>query len=173
MIDLKKLEYLIIDVDGTLTDSGIYYDTLGNEFKKFTTRDYVGVLAAHYIGLKIVALTGRECKPVERRLKEIKVDEIYQNIKNKYSFLEQFMNERKLKSQSVIYIGDDLNDYAAMNLAGVKACPGDAAMEIKAMCDIISTLRGGEGVLQDVFRNLLSELGCWEDFMKDVVMKGY
>ena len=71
--DLKKVKLLVIDVDGTMTDAGIYYDEHGNELKKFCTKDAAGFFAAHQVGIEIMVLTGRECAATTRRMTEIKL----------------------------------------------------------------------------------------------------
>ena len=71
---LKEIKYLVIDVDGTMTDAGIYYDEHGNELKKFCTKDAAGFFAAHQAGMEILVLTGRECAATTRRMTEMKVD---------------------------------------------------------------------------------------------------
>ena len=94
--EVKTIKYLVIDVDGTLTDSGIYYDETGNELKKFCTKDAAGFFAAQKAGIKIIILTGRECKATKRRMEEMKVDYLYQDIKDKTSFLQEFMKKNNL-----------------------------------------------------------------------------
>ena len=94
---MNAIKYLIIDVDGTMTDAGIYYDDHGNELKKFCTRDAAGFFAAKQAGIKIMVLTGRECQAVTRRMTELKVDFLYQNIKEKASFLQKFIAENKIR----------------------------------------------------------------------------
>lgn len=74
MLHFEKIRLLLIDVDGTMTDSGIYYDDHGNELKKFCTKDAAGIFAARYVGIKIMVLTGRECYAVTKRMTELKVD---------------------------------------------------------------------------------------------------
>ena len=73
---LAKIRYIVVDVDGTMTDAGIYYDDHGNELKKFCTKDAAGYFAAHQAGMKIVVLTGRECYAVTRRMEEMKVEQL-------------------------------------------------------------------------------------------------
>lgn len=171
---IKKITHLILDVDGTLTDSGIIYDDHGNELKKFSTRDYAGVYAAHFIGLKVLIITGRECPATERRAKEMKIDELHQNVKNKVGFIEKYMSEHNIVPENLAYIGDDLNDYGAMKrFAGFKACPEDAAPAVKEICDYVSPFKGGTGVVQDVMRYVLKELGRWDEFMESEVEAGY
>ncbi len=94
--NLKKIKYLVIDVDGTMTDAGIYYDEHGNELKKFCTKDAAGFFAARESGIKIMVLTGRECQATTRRMKEMKVDYIVQNIRDKVTYLQNFMKENQI-----------------------------------------------------------------------------
>ena len=126
MSQFSELSYLVIDVDGTLTDAGIYYDEHGNELKKFCTKDAAGFFAAKAIGIKTVVLTGRECVATARRMSDLKVDHVFQNVKDKQSFLLSFMEDNQLSKEQLGYIGDDLNDLLPMQLAGVKACPADS-----------------------------------------------
>ena len=94
--DLKKLKYLVLDVDGTLTDSGVIYDENGNELKRFSTKDGQGFNIAHAAGLQIIVMTGRECKATIRRMKELKTDYIFQNVKDKATFLKKFMEDNNI-----------------------------------------------------------------------------
>ena len=77
------LKLIVLDVDGTLTDAGIYYDENGNELKKFCTKDAAGIKAAMVMGIEIIVITGRECAATTRRLTELGVKKIFQNVKNK------------------------------------------------------------------------------------------
>ena len=81
---LDFIKYIVIDVDGTMTDGGIYYDENGNELKKFCTKDAAGFFIAKRVGIKTVILTGRECQATTKRMKELQVDYLFQNITDKY-----------------------------------------------------------------------------------------
>ena len=159
MID-KKL--IVIDVDGTMTDGGIYYDEHGNETKKFCTMDAAGFFAAKQLGIKTMVLTGRECQATTRRMTELKVDYLFQNIKNKYEYLSEFMKENGLSKEDIIYIGDDLNDYKPMELAGYIGCPANSCLEIKKIADYVSDIPGGKGAVRDIIEHILRESGDWD-----------
>lgn len=159
---INDIQYFVIDVDGTMTDAGIYYDNNGNELKKFCTKDAAGFFAAYNAGIKIVVLTGRECEATARRMKELKVQYLYQNIKNKQQFLQNFMDEHNIKAANIGYIGDDLNDYLPMSLCGFKGCPQDSCNEIKELADYISPVLGGHGAVRDIIEYVLKEHGVWE-----------
>ena len=94
--EFTMLKYIILDVDGTLTDGGVYYDDTGNELKKFCTKDGTGIIAAQTAGIKIVVLTGRECKATARRLKELGVSELYQGVKNKVEWLKTWFDTNSI-----------------------------------------------------------------------------
>lgn len=170
--NLEKISYLVIDVDGTMTDAGLYYDEQGNEMKKFCTRDAAGFFSARQAGIKTVVLTGRECKATTRRMTEMKVDYIYQNIKDKKCFLNDFMQKNKIKKEQIGYIGDDLNDLAPMRLTGFVGCPSDSCKEILLWADYISPVKGGQGVVRDVIEYILKERGEWEKVIENVYGMG-
>ena len=159
---LQKIKYLIIDVDGTLTDAGIYYDEHGNELKKFCTKDAAGFFAAHQIGIKIIILTGRECAATTRRMREMKVDYLVQNCKDKVSYIKNFMEEYHIEKEDIGYLGDDLNDLPGMNLCSFVGCPKDACEEVKQKADYISSINGGYGAVRDIVSYILKERGEWE-----------
>ena len=163
-----ELKLIVIDVDGTMTDAGVYYDERGNELKKFCTKDAAGFFAAHSVGIKIMVLTGRECAATTRRMTEMKVEYLYQNVKNKAEFLQTFMSQHKLKKEEVGYIGDDLNDLPPMMLVGYIGCPADSCPEIKKIANYISGVKGGNGAVRDVIEHILHELGQWDNTVSRV-----
>lgn len=150
------LKHLVIDVDGTLTDAGVYYDEHGNEMKKFCTRDGAAFFAMKSVGVELIILTGRECAATLRRMTELKADIIKQNVKDKAAWLESYMTENGINKDNIGFIGDDLNDYQAMQLCGFKACPADAAKEIKEICNYISSVPGGHGAVRDICEHILT-----------------
>lgn len=162
------INYLVIDVDGTMTDAGIYYDEKENELKKFCTKDAAGFFAAHQVGMKIIVLTGRECAATTRRMTELKVDYLFQNVKDKVSFLKSFMEDNRIRKDEIGYIGDDLNDLPPMTLVGYVGCPADSCQEIKEIADYVSPIEGGHGAVRDIIEHLLRESGQWKDAVSKV-----
>ncbi len=162
---MRKIKYLVIDVDGTMTDGGIYYDHSGNEFKKFCTKDAAGFFAARKAGVRLIVLTGRECGATKRRMDELGADYLYQNIKDKASFLQSFMEEHHIRKEELGYIGDDLNDVLPMKMAGFVGCPKDSCREILEMADYVSTVEGGHGAVRDVVEHVLRESGEWNEMV--------
>ena len=171
LLDKKRVEqikYLVIDVDGTMTDAGIYYDDHGNELKKFCTKDGAGFFAAHYAGIKLMVLTGRECQATTRRMQEMKFDYIVQNIRDKAAYLEDFMKQNGIRREEIGYIGDDLNDLPPMKLCGFAGCPADACEEVKAYADYVADVKGGSGAVRDVICAMMRARGDCEQAVSAV-----
>lgn len=162
------IQLLVIDVDGTMTDGGIYYDTMGNEIKKFNTKDAAGIIAAHFSNIKTMVLTGRESPAVEKRMKELRVDYVIQGVLDKRKYLLEFMKKENISQKQIGYIGDDLNDLP-MKLSGYIACPADACDEVKQIADYVSPSRGGHGAVRECIMHMLKKRGQW----KDAIEKAY
>ena len=170
MINCREIQHKlwVFDVDGTFTDAGIYYDEHGNETKKFSTKDAAGVFALNHLGIKTMVLTGRACAATERRMKELHIGYLYQGVKDKEKFLEQFLIENNISYDSVAYIGDDVNDLGIMEKCGYKACPADACKEIIAISDYVSTKKGGYGAVRDAIEDYLSRRKLWDEIVKEI-----
>lgn len=168
----RIVKYWVVDVDGTMTDAGIYYDEKGNEIKKFCTKDAAGFFAAQAVGMKVIILTGRECAATTRRMQDLKVDFLFQNIKNKEDFLKKFMEEHGIQKDELAYIGDDLNDLPSMKLAGYIGCPKDSCREILEIADYISVNNGGHGAVRDIIEHFLRETNEWDVAVKKVYSIG-
>lgn len=160
---LSKIRCLILDVDGTMTDGGVYLDSEGTEMKKFSIRDGAGILLLREAGVLPVILTGRESLCVILRARELGIRQVYQGVKDKKEFLERFQKEQNLSRQEMAYLGDDLNDLAAMSLAGISACPSDAATGVLSQCSLVLKARGGEGAVREFAELVLSAKGVLWD----------
>ena len=144
------IKYLVMDVDGTLTDGKIYMSNDGEAMKAFNIKDGCGI---HDIlipaGITPVIITGRTSKIVENRCSEIGVKEIHQGISNKIEKLLSITDDLS----SVAYIGDDINDLSAMlpikEAGGKIGCPADAVKKVKELADFISTKNGGDGAVRE------------------------
>jgi 3-deoxy-D-manno-octulosonate 8-phosphate phosphatase (KDO 8-P phosphatase) len=152
---LPKL--IILDVDGTLTDGGIYYDSSGVETKRFCVQDGIGIKNAVKAGIDFAIITGRECTPVSRRADDLGIKFVFQNIENKKAKLTDLMMELHLKKSQVAYIGDDLNDLEAMPLCGFVACPANACAEVKAIADYIARTQGGYGAVREILEYIQAD----------------
>ena len=161
MSKLIDIKVIVLDVDGTMTDGGVYIDNNRVESKKFSIKDGAGIKIAQKAGIEFVILTGRKSNCVLQRAEELGIKNIYQDIINKGEFLEKFFRDYGYSKKEVAYIGDDLNDLEAMKRVELSVCPSDACEEVKNYVDIISSKRGGEGVVREFVEVLLKERNLW------------
>ena len=148
--DLSNIKLVILDVDGTLTDGGVYIDSNGVESKKFNIKDGAGIVLAEQAGIEFMILTGRKSYCVEHRANELKIKYVFQGISDKLSHLQQFLSQQGLSPSDVAYIGDDVNDLECMHIVGFTACPADAVKEVRQRCDFVSCYNGGQGAVREV-----------------------
>jgi len=161
-MDLNKITLIILDVDGTMTDGGVYIDSNRVESKKFNIKDGAGIILAQSVGIEFMILTGRSSACVEQRADELHIKYVVQGIRNKVEYLKDFASDKKFLPENIAYIGDDLNDLPAMYYVGVSACPVDAADEVKNYCDFVLPQKGGEGVIRTFVELLLKERKLWD-----------
>ena len=153
------IKLVILDVDGTLTDGGIYISSDGTEIKQFQAKDGLIVRLLPKFGIQTFILTGRDSKLTQIRANDLNISFVIQGVNNKADTLARVMAEYNMQPHQTAYIGDDLNDYAAMKQCGFKACPFDAAEEIKAISDYVSPYSGGHGAVRDICEHILKKDG--------------
>lgn len=163
-----SIKLLVLDVDGTLTDGGVYLDATGNEIKKFAIKDGAALTLARTAGIKVMILTGRESEPVRRRAAELHLDYVIQGCANKGVRLRDFMAEQGLLKEEVAYVGDDWNDMAAMSLCGFVACPLDSSPEVIARADYVCPQKGGHGAVRGAVEHILRSEGVFEKVLYSV-----
>lgn len=166
------IKYFILDVDGTLTDGGIYYGNNNLEIKKFCTKDGSGIACARAAGINIIVLTGRECEATTRRMKELHIDQVVQGVKNKVEWLKNWLEDNEIGIMDVGYIGDDINDLGPMKMCGFIGCPKDACIEVKEVANCIADFDGGYGAVRDVIEKYLREVGIWEKIVNEIFDAG-
>ena len=156
MSEAKNIKFLVLDVDGVLTDGGMYYSNSGDEFKKFNTKDGMGIKLAIKQGIKIAFLSnGKNTALISNRAALLGVEYVYVGFDNKMKVLKEWMNELKLEFSDIAYIGDDINDAEVISHVGLSACPADAVKSIKEKVNIILTIKGGEGCVREFIDNYL------------------
>jgi YrbI family 3-deoxy-D-manno-octulosonate 8-phosphate phosphatase len=147
------------DVDGVLTDAGMYYSESGDEFKKFSTYDGKAFEILKKLGVKTAIITSEDTKIVANRAKKLSVDYLYQGVNNKLDILNKICKAESVNYNEVSYIGDDINDLEVLDRVKHKACPMNAMEEVKGINEIIQlNAQGGYGAVRE-FVNLLIEQG--------------
>ena len=146
-----KIKLLLTDNDGVLTDTGVYYSAKGEEFKRFSIRDGMGVeRLLGLAGVETGIVTGEKSGSVLKRAEKLKIKELYLGIKDKEALLQKILKKKKLKAENVAFIGDDVNDLAILKAVGLSASPADAMEEIKQTVDYVCKHKGGNGAFREV-----------------------
>jgi N-acylneuraminate cytidylyltransferase len=147
----RKIKLVLSDVDGVLTDGGMYYSKTGDELKKFNTRDGMAFQLLHQAGIKTGIITSEESKIVENRAEKLRVDYLCQGKykEGKLSAVKDICFKENISLKEIAYIGDDINCFDLLSQVGIAACPYDAIENIKRINKIIILpLKGGEGVFR-------------------------
>lgn len=146
----KKIKLLLTDCDGVLTDTGVYYSAGGEELKRFSIRDGMGVERLRKIaGVETGIITGEESNIVQRRADKLNIDQVHLGIKDKEILLHELVNSTGLSNKEIAFIGDDTNDVGIMKKVGLCACPKDATIFAKDIADVIVESKGGHGAFRD------------------------
>lgn len=151
---LNKIKLVVTDVDGVLTDGGLYYTQEGLVMKKFNVKDGMGMRLLRESGIKNAIITTDTSELIRIRGERLKVDHLFLGIWDKDSKLLEICEKENISPENVAFIGDDVNDTGIIGVAGFSACPNDAVDEIKNLVDIILSKNGGEGVFRE-FSDLL------------------
>lgn len=162
------IKLVLLDVDGTLTDGGIYRGNNGEELKRFNVKDGYVIVNAQKLGIEFGIITGRKSELVEIRSNELKIKYLYQGISEKTVILEEIMQKTGLKKEEIAYMGDDLNDILIMKQSGLTGAPRDAADEVIQIVDFVSGKNGGSGAVREFVEYILKKDGKWETFLKNV-----
>jgi YrbI family 3-deoxy-D-manno-octulosonate 8-phosphate phosphatase len=153
---IPKIRALVVDVDGTLTDGGMYYGANGIELKKFDTRDAKGMQLLEASGTLICVITGEDDAPTRARMEKLKVQCYYPGVANKLEVLNELIKEWDIAMSEVAFVGDDVNDLECIVAVGFSACPNDALPDIAARADYLCARRGGHGAVREVCELLLN-----------------
>ncbi len=152
-----KIKAIVFDVDGTLTDGGLYIGSSGEQFKKFNVKDGYGIhtILPKYNIIPIV-ITGRSSGIVKKRCEELEITELHQGIIDKKSKLLEILDKYKFTLEEIAYLGDDLNDTECMGIVGLSGCPNDALPEVKKTCDYVCSNCGGYGAAREFIDYIVS-----------------
>ena len=158
------LKLFIMDVDGVLTDSGMYYSENGDELKKFSTYDGKAMEFLREKGIKTAIITAENSYIVEDRAKKIKIDFVFQGVEDKLTVAKDLCIKEKVSLESeVSYIGDDVNDIELLNIVKYKACPANAMNKVKEISGVeLMHNNGGNGAVRE-FVELLIDKGYLDD----------
>lgn len=152
---LQNIKLLATDVDGVLTDAGMYYAESGDEWKKFNTRDGMGLKLLQAEGIITAIITMEHTQIVARRGRKLKIPEVFQGIANKAEVLALLSEKYGISYEEMAYIGDDVNDLSALRLVGFSATPADGIEEVQAIVHYVCQKKGGEGAVREICDKIL------------------
>lgn len=157
-----ELEWLLVDVDGVMTDGGLYYDRRGHVLLRFSVRDGQGVQLARQAGLKVGVLSGRAPAALDRRAAELGFDVVIKGSSDKSADFDSFLARHGTSPRRVAFIGDDLADLKVLGRCGLSFAPADAVAEVRAVVHRVLEHRGGAGAVREAVELLLRARGDWE-----------
>lgn len=152
---LRKIRLLAMDVDGVLTDAGMYYSERGEELKKFNTRDAMGVGLVRERGVRTAILTRESTKVAQVRAEKMSIDHIRIGVLDKRTELLRILESEGISPDEVCYIGDDLNDVEVLELVGLAVVVRDATRRPRAVAHYVTEARGGEGAVREICELIL------------------
>jgi 3-deoxy-D-manno-octulosonate 8-phosphate phosphatase (KDO 8-P phosphatase) len=154
-----SIKLIVLDVDGTMTDSRITYSANGDEIKSFNVKDGLAIASWRRLGRQVAIITGRKSDIVARRAKELRIEHFYQGVENKREVLEKLLKKLDIKMKHVAAIGDDLNDLPMLKAAGISFVPRDASSYVDKIADVILTKKGGDGAVREMIEYLIKKEG--------------
>lgn len=160
--DLTKIKAVMLDVDGVLSKETIGMDSEGVPRRTANIKDGYAIQLAVKLGLRIAIITGGSCESIRKRYSSLGVSDIFLGSSVKINIYNRLLEKYGLKSDEVIYMGDDIPDFEVMQACGCPCCPSDAADEIKAVSLYISSRQGGCGCVREVIEQVLKARGLWK-----------
>ena len=164
---ISEVRLFAFDVDGVLTDGGIYLGTGGFEMKRFNAQDGAGIAVAKRSGYPVIIITGRESEAVARRCEELKIQHLYQGVKDKVALFEEVIGELGYEPRQALYMGDDLPDLPLLRRVGLATCPQNAVQEVKEDCQFIARNSGGNGAVREVIEMVMRNQGRWGEAVQE------
>lgn len=158
---LHAIKAFIFDFDGVLSDGKVYVQRDGEMVRATNTKDGYALQYALRKGYRVAIISGGYAESMRLRYRDFPSMDIFLHVGNKIDLFHEYLKEHDLQPENVLVMGDDIPDYQMMQMAGVKCCPADAAIEIKHISDYISFQPGGYGCVRDVIEQTLRLQGRW------------
>lgn len=155
----KAVKLMIFDVDGVMTDGGLYYTESGEELKAFNTLDGHGLKMLQASGVKLAIITGRTSKLVEHRARNLGLDYLYQGAHNKLEVFQQLLQEAGVQPEQCGYMGDDVVDLPVMRRVAFSVAVPDAPQIVRQHADYVTVARGGSGAVREACELVMREQG--------------
>lgn len=152
---LRRVRALILDVDGVLTDGGMYYGPGGEGLKRFHVKDGMGLRLVIEAGIAVALISGEASEILRRRAEKLRIADVFVGVEDKLKTLEAFLESRKIPLEDAAYVGDDVNDLPAMQKVGVAVAVADAVPQVRKAARWVTSRRGGDAAVREVCDALL------------------
>ena len=147
---LKKIRALVLDVDGVLTDGGMYYGPDGEGLKRFNVKDGMGLRLVLEAGIAVALISGESSEILRRRAEKLKIDNVFIGVEDKLKTLQIFLATRKIGLDETAYVGDDVNDLPALEKVGLPIAVSDAVPSVRKAASWVTSRRGGDAAVREV-----------------------
>ena len=161
-----NIELIVLDVDGTMTNSHITYSENGDEIKSFNVKDGLAIASWRRLGKQVAIITGRTSQIVAKRAKELHIEHYYQGIHNKKEVLEELLEKLDLSMENVASIGDDLNDMQMLKASKISFVPRDASAYVDKIATVVLSKKGGDGAVREMIEYLIKKEGLEEKYLE-------
>lgn len=162
---LNRIKLLLLDVDGVLTDGQITYTDSGEQIKSFNSRDGLGLRLLMDNNIKVGIVTGRTSKALAHRCQNLKIDLVFDGIRDKAAALDRIMELTGIGAGDIAFVGDDLIDLPAMIRTGICFSVPDAPREVKSHATMVTVARGGHGAVREICEAILKAHGVWDKIL--------
>ena len=163
---LQRMQLLVLDVDGVLTDGGLWFDASGQLSKRFDVRDGLGIRLLQQTGLQIALLSGGQGGATEVRARQLGIQHCLVGVKDKLKVLDGLQKDLKIAPADTVFIGDDLNDLAVRPLVGMLVAPADACAPMRHSADLVLSGCGGHGAVRELAELILQARGEWSELRR-------
>ena len=164
---LSNTKLLALDVDGVLTDGGIWIDNKGNVTKRFDIKDGLGIKLLQSIGVEVALISGGVSGATEKRAEQLGIKDCFTKVKNKSKIIIELKEKYCLNINEITYLGDDLNDLTLRDYVGTLIATNDACKNLKIYSDIILKKKGGAGAVRELSEKILRSKQKWKLFSKN------
>ncbi len=158
-IDFSKINFILMDIDGVLTDGSLLYMDSGDIIKVFNVYDGHGIYRGHQLGMKFGCISGKENDSNKHRSNRLKLEELYEDCQDKVSAFEEIKAKHNLNDENFCYIGDDVFDLPLLRRVAFSGAPANAVREVKEEVDYVAELEGGKGAVREIIDFILREKG--------------
>lgn len=163
---LKRIQMVLLDVDGVLTSGEIIYSDSGEQIKIFNVKDGLGIRLLKEAGIRVGIITGRSGKALQHRCENLGIDLIFDGVRDKEKVLDDIHAETGIPYEAMAFIGDDLPDLPVMKKVGLAVAVGDASETVRQHAHMTTRAHGGKGAVREVSEAVLVARGLWDDLIQ-------